>query len=109
MEFNEDGWVLEETISMYDNLNTTAEAAIKYADGNCKKTRTGKVPFSPKTKKLQGAAFMLKKIIKYCLRKKHRNLQFLCCLTKKWEFNADWHELSTTSIQKNLKDARIYY
>ena len=66
-ELDEDEQVSEETISTHDNLNTTVEAAIKYADRNCKKARTRKVPFSPSMKKLQGAAFMWSEILKYQL------------------------------------------
>lgn len=108
-EFNEDGQVLEETISIYNNLNTTVEAAIKYADRNCKTARTRKVPFSPTMKKLQGATFMWSEILKYCLQKKCCNLCLLRRLGKKWVFNANWHKLSTTVIQKNLKDTRLHY
>ena len=52
---------------------------------------------------------MWSEVLKYCLRKKLRNLCLLRRLAKKWDFNEDWHELSTTTIRRNLKEARLHY
>ena len=51
----------------YDKLLQISEAAIKYADRKCKKAHTGRIPFSPMTRKLQGAVMIWKDILKYKL------------------------------------------
>lgn len=52
----------------YDKLLRLSEEAIKHADKKCKKACTGKVPFSPTTKKLQVAIVIWKGILRYKLR-----------------------------------------
>ena len=60
----------------YEKLSKISEQSIKYADRNCKKARTGKVPFSRKTKKLQGAIVVWKAILSHKTGKR-RNLRYI--------------------------------
>ena len=48
----------------YDKLLQLSEDAIKHADRKCKKAHTGMVPFSPTTRKLQGAVVIWKDVLK---------------------------------------------
>ena len=72
-EYNEHGKVSESFREKYEKLATISENAIKYVDTHCKKVRSGKVPFSHKTKKLQGSIVLWKEILLYKLRLKRNH------------------------------------
>ena len=84
-DFKKDKSSAAEYRKLYDKLNHQVENAIKYADRKCKKGHMGAVPFSPKTKKLQGKILIRKAVLKY--RTQHRkNLRLLKRKMKKWKF-----------------------
>ena len=85
-----------------------SENAIKYADTHCKKVRSGKVPFSQKTKKLQGAIVLWKEILLYKLRLK-RNHRMIQRKAKRWDFTEKWKDLTVKMVKDNLRDARKEY
>ena len=82
-EYKKTGTITTEIKSEYDKLLQLSEDAIKYADKRCKKARTGKVPFSPTTKKLHGEVIIWKSILRYKLQRR-KNLRLLLRQAKRW-------------------------
>ena len=75
-QYNNTGEIEEEIVLEYNKLHKLAEECVKHADTKCKKVHTGKVPFLPQTKKLQGEVVVWKAILKYQTRKK-KNLHLI--------------------------------
>ena len=66
-EYKQTGRFTHEMKKEYDTLLQLSEEAIKHANRKCKKGHTGMVPFSPTTRKLQGAVVIWKDVLKYKL------------------------------------------
>ena len=66
-EYEQQGNISKETCIKYEKLVELLENSIKYADTHCKKVRSGRVPFSHKTKNLQGSIVLWKEILLYKL------------------------------------------
>ena len=107
-DFKKDKISAAEYRKLYDKLNRQVENVIKYADRNCKKGHTGAVPFSPKTKKLQGKVFIWKAVLKYRTQRK-KNLRLLKRKMKKWKFDQKWFHLSVIQIRVKIAAARVQY
>ena len=107
-EYKQTGEITPAMKQEYDKLLQISENAIKYADKKCKKARTGKVPFSPTTKKLQGSIVIWKSILRYRLRRK-RNLRLLTRQSKRWGFTEKWRDLSIPEIKQRIKTAKLQY
>ena len=107
-EYSQHGEVSKKICDEYEKLAAVSENAIKYADTHCKKVRSGKVPYSRKTKKLQGAIVLWKEILLYKLRLK-RNHRMIQRKAKRWEFDEEWRNLSVAETKAKLKCARKEY
>ena len=107
-EYKATGQITDIMKTEYDKLLRISEDAIKHADKNCKKAHTGRVPFSPTTRKLQGEVVMWKEVIKYKSRTK-KNLRLLLRQAKRWNFKERWGQLTLAETKEKLKQAKLRY
>ena len=107
-EYAKTGILTEEMKYEYDKLHQLSENSIKHADKNCKKARTGAVPFSPTTKKLQGEVVMWKSILRYKSKRK-KNLRLVLRQSKRWGFRHKWGPLSIAEVKEKLNLSKIQY
>ena len=75
-EYKRTGKITNAMKEEYNQLHKLSENTIKHANRKCKKAHTGKVPFSPTTKKVQDAVAIWKEILKYKQQRK-KNLKLI--------------------------------